>query len=198
MKKKILIGSIIAVALLTLVSFSSVVGYNVVTNTQEEIITDKYEGFTPIALVFQLISKLRDYKDIENAETESDAEFNGIIEKLESFDCGCEDDNPELSEQFDTIIMNNEELSNRIYTLHEMNLKSEEPEFFPVICDILFSLVVYVMNDIMYGNWIPYIKNLIENGNDILASLTFLWLQFSLAIVFVPYYFLCVEMPIKI
>jgi hypothetical protein len=36
MKKKILIGSIIAVSLLTLVSFSSVVGYNSVKNTQEE------------------------------------------------------------------------------------------------------------------------------------------------------------------
>ena len=36
MKKKILIGCILAVALLTMVSFSSVVGYNSVKNTQEE------------------------------------------------------------------------------------------------------------------------------------------------------------------
>ncbi len=93
MKKKILTGCILAVALLTLVSFSSVVGYNVVKNTQEEIITDEYEDYTPIALVFQLISKLRDYKDIKNVEIESDAELSGIIEKLKSFDCGCEEVN---------------------------------------------------------------------------------------------------------
>ena len=101
MKTKILIGSIIAVALLTLVSFSSVVGYNVVKDTQEEIITDEYEEYTPIALVLQLIFKLRNHKDIENVESEedvleiieSDAELSGIIEKLKSFGCGCEDAN---------------------------------------------------------------------------------------------------------
>jgi len=100
MKKKILIGSIIAVALLTLVSFSSVVGYNSVKDTQEEIIKDEYEGYTPIALVLQLISKLHNHKDIENVETENDvlqiiegdAELNIIVEKLKSFGCGCEDE----------------------------------------------------------------------------------------------------------
>jgi hypothetical protein len=100
MKKKILIGSIIAIAILILISFSSAVGYQTVKNIQEEIIEDEYDGFTPIALVLQLISKLRNHKNINNVETEndvlkiieSDAELNGIIEKLESFDCGCEDE----------------------------------------------------------------------------------------------------------
>jgi hypothetical protein len=53
---------------------------------------------TPIALVFQLISKLRNHKDIENVETEndvlqiieSDEELNSIVEQLSGNDCGCE------------------------------------------------------------------------------------------------------------
>ena len=100
MKTKLIVGSIIAVALLTLVSFSSVVGYSSVKNTQEEIITDEYDSYTQIQLVFQLISKLRNHKDIENVETEndvlqiieSDEELNSIVEQLSVEDCGCEDE----------------------------------------------------------------------------------------------------------
>jgi len=100
MKKKILIGSIIAVALLTLVSFSSVVGYSSVKNTQEEIITSEYDSYTPIQLVFQLIAKLRNHPNIQNVETEddvlriieSDEELNSIIEQLSAYDCGCDDE----------------------------------------------------------------------------------------------------------
>jgi len=64
MNKKIIIGSIIAVVLLTLVSFSSVVGYSSVkSNPSNTIITDEYDSYTPIILVLQLIAKLRnDYK----------------------------------------------------------------------------------------------------------------------------------------
>ena len=104
--KRILIGSIIAVALLTLVSFSSVVGYsNVKSNLSNTIITDEYDNATPIQLVFQLIAKLRNHPNIQNVETEDDVlkiiegdeELNAIVEKLKSFDCGCEDDyKPEL------------------------------------------------------------------------------------------------------
>ena len=97
MQKKILVVSMFAVALLTLVSFSSAVGYNVVKNTQEEIIKDEYEEYTPLALVLQLISKLNNYNDIETENDvlqiiESDAELSDIIENLESFNCGCEDE----------------------------------------------------------------------------------------------------------
>jgi len=82
-----------------------------VKNTQEEIITDEYEGYTPIALVLQLISKLRNHKDIENVENENDLlqiiegdeELNSIYEQLSVEDCGCEDDNPDLEWEF-TII----------------------------------------------------------------------------------------------
>jgi len=106
MNKKIRIGSIIAVVLLTLVSFSSVVGYSIVKNTQDEIITDEYDSYTPIQLVFQLISKLRNHKEIQELVVddevdiqdeiasiiENDEELNTIVERLKSFDCGCEDE----------------------------------------------------------------------------------------------------------
>jgi len=103
MNKKILIGSIIAVVLLTLVSFSSVVGYSSVkSNPSNTIITDESDSYTPIILVLQLIAKLRNHKDIQNIETEDDVlriiegdeELNSIVEQLSGDDCGCEDDNP--------------------------------------------------------------------------------------------------------
>jgi hypothetical protein len=111
MNKKIIIGSILAVTLLTLVSFSSAVGYNVVKNTKEEIFKDEYDGFTPIALIFQLISKLRNHKDIENVETEDDVlqiiegdeELNSIVEQLSNEDCACEDDSSKLESVFPII-----------------------------------------------------------------------------------------------
>jgi len=106
MNKKIIIGSIIAVVLLTLVSFSSVVGYSSVkSNPSNTIITDEYDSYTPIILVLQLIAKLRNHKDIQNVENgndvlqiiEGDEELNAIVEKLKSYDCGCEDEyKPEL------------------------------------------------------------------------------------------------------
>jgi len=100
MNKKILIGSIIAVVLLTLVSFSSVVGYsNVKSNPSNTIITDEYDNPTPIQFVLQLIAKLRNHKEIQNAETEDDVlqiiegdeELNSIYEQLSGNDCDCED-----------------------------------------------------------------------------------------------------------
>jgi hypothetical protein len=75
------------------------------SNPSNTIITDEYDNATPIQLVFQLISKLRNHPNIQNVETEDDVlqiiegdeELNSIVEKLKSFDCGCEDDyKPEL------------------------------------------------------------------------------------------------------
>jgi len=118
MKKKILIGSIIAVALLTLVSFSSVVGYSSVENTQDNIIiTDEYDSYTPIQLVFQLISKLRNNKEIQQLVAddevdiqkeisnivERDDELNNLIEEIKGLDCGCEEDSSELGGSFSFI-----------------------------------------------------------------------------------------------
>jgi len=116
MKKKILICSIIAVVILTLVSFSSVVGYSSVkSNPSITIITDEYDNPTPIVLVLQLIAKLRNHKDIENVESEdellqiieSDAELNSIYEQLSNNDddCGCEDDSSTLEWRFPVICM---------------------------------------------------------------------------------------------
>ena len=53
--KKILIGSILAVSLLTLVSFSSVVGYNSVKSDDD---TSVEENATPIELKVQRIKEL--------------------------------------------------------------------------------------------------------------------------------------------
>jgi len=115
MKKKILIGSIIAVVLLTLVSFSSVVGYSSVkSNPSITIITDEYDSPTPIQLVLQLITKLRNHKDIQNAESEDevlriiegDEELNSIYEQLSADDCDCiseTDSNVELQDKYPVI-----------------------------------------------------------------------------------------------
>jgi len=56
--------------------------------------------YTPIVLVFQLISKLRNHKDIESVETEEDVlriieedeELNNIFEQLSDEDCNCGED----------------------------------------------------------------------------------------------------------
>ena len=62
--------------------------------------TFDYYEYTPIQLVFLLINKLRNYRGVEYVESEEDvmliieedSELNSIVEKLESFDCGCEDE----------------------------------------------------------------------------------------------------------
>ena len=72
--------------------------------------TDKfdYDGYTPIQLVFLLINKVHNYKDIQYIESEedvlqiinSDAELNGIIEELKSYSCGCKEENIEFEWPF--------------------------------------------------------------------------------------------------
>ena len=123
MNKKILIGSILAVALLTLVSFSSVVGYNSVkSNPSNTIITDEYDNATPIQFVLQLITKLRNHKDIQNVETEDDVlriieddeEIKSIYEQISDEDCGCED---------------------------ESTLEGN----FPIICTILYPVFIFAL-----------------------------------------------------
>ena len=66
MKKKILIGSIFAVALLTLVSFSSVVGYNVVKNTQDEIITSEYDFEYCKDYLFETMVEISNNEDVKD------------------------------------------------------------------------------------------------------------------------------------
>jgi len=101
MKKKILSGSLIAVALLVLMSFSP----SITADVNELDIDNQAKGETsptPLVLAFQLINKLRNHPDIQNVETEedvlliieSDEELNSIYEQLSGKDCGCEDDIP--------------------------------------------------------------------------------------------------------
>ena len=66
MKKKILIGSIIAVVLLTLVSFSSVVGYNSVKNTQEEIITSELDFEYCKEYLFETLVEISNNEDVND------------------------------------------------------------------------------------------------------------------------------------
>ena len=103
MKKKILIGSIIAVVILVLMSFSPSITANV---SKPDVDVVEEDVATPIILVLQLITKLRNHKDIQNVETENDvlriiegdAELNSIYEQLSNEEeyCGCEEETTEL------------------------------------------------------------------------------------------------------
>jgi len=68
---------------------------------------------TPIVLVLQLITKLRNHKDIQNVETEDDVlliiengeELNSIYEQLSGNDCGCEEESSVLEWKFPAICL---------------------------------------------------------------------------------------------
>jgi hypothetical protein len=163
MNKKILIGSILAVALLTLVSFSSAVGYNVVKNTKEENITDEWDFEYCKNYLFETLVKIADNEDIRDL-TNSNNEVSLSVEKLDFiYNIGLkmidrlgedkvaeilenvEIDNPEILEQLDTIIMSDEELSERVNTLYDMNSKkvsiADFPDY-PIICFISLILII--------------------------------------------------------
>ena len=180
MNKKILIGSIIAVVLLTLVSFSSVVGYSSVKNTQEEIITSDYDFEYCKDYLFETLVEIADNEDVKdlinsNNQNLFPTNFNqgtlfpfrrntnklsiehlDLLYKMGSMiiDRLGEDkvaeimektsiEKPEFADEIDTIIMGNDELKERIYTLSEMNEEQEILEWnFPVICTILLVLAL--------------------------------------------------------
>jgi len=98
-------GIAVCVILLTIgVAFTSSINANVSKSSLEPVtdIDVIEDDATPIALVLQLINKLRNHKDIENVETEEevlqfiegDAELNSIYEELFVEDCGCDDSTP--------------------------------------------------------------------------------------------------------
>ena len=68
---------------------------------------------TPIVLALQLMTKLRNHKDIQNVETEDDVlriiegdeELNSIYEQLSGNDCDCEEDVTTLEWRFPVICM---------------------------------------------------------------------------------------------
>lgn len=109
MKKKILIGSIIAVVILTLVSFSSVVGYSSVENNPDA---------APIEFELQRIRDLVQTIDLRKIIVNPDAvvdtleeissileeeDVRNYIEKSSDEDCGCEDDSSDFEWFFPVI-----------------------------------------------------------------------------------------------
>jgi len=109
MNKKILIGSIIAVALLTLVSFSSAVGYRSVENNPDA---------TPIEFELQRIRELVQTIDLRKIIVNPDAvvetleevssileeeDVRNYIEKSSEEDCGCGDESSDLEGGFPVI-----------------------------------------------------------------------------------------------
>ena len=93
-------GLAVAVILLFIgVAFAIPINANV-SKSSLDISVEEDATPTPIALVFQLIYKLRNHKDIQNVESEddvlqiigSDEELNSIIERLSVEDCGCENE----------------------------------------------------------------------------------------------------------
>jgi len=183
MKKKILIGSIIAVVLLVLMSFSSVVGYSSVKNTQKEIITSEYDFEYCKDYLFETlveISNNEDVNDLLNSNNQNLFSTNSnqrtffpfrrntnkltvekldllyniglklidrlgeekVVELMESISI----DKPEFADEVDTIIMSNDDLKERIYTLNKMNSEEVSIADFmdnPIICGILivFSFI---------------------------------------------------------
>jgi len=96
-------GLAVAVILLFIgVAFTSSINANVSKSSVETIVDVdvKEENATPIVLVLQLITKLRNHKDIESVETEDDVlqiierdeELNSIYEQLSDEDCNCGED----------------------------------------------------------------------------------------------------------
>jgi len=110
MKKRALFISVISATILVLVCIAPSINANV-----DELFVEALpkEEATPIEMVFQLIDKLRNHKDIKNVESEddviriieSDEELNSIYEQLSGNDCGCEDDSSTLEWRFPVICM---------------------------------------------------------------------------------------------
>ena len=96
-------GLAVAVILLFIgVAFTSSINANVSKSSVElssdiDVIED---DATPIVLVLQLMTKLRNHPNIQNVETEDDVlriiegdeELNSIVEQLSAYDCGCDDE----------------------------------------------------------------------------------------------------------
>jgi len=230
MKKKILIGSIIAVALLTLVSFSSVVGYSSVKNTQEEIITDEWDFEYCKDYLFETfveISNNEDVKDLTNSNNQNLFPSNPnhrllmpfrrntnkvslSVEKLDLvYNMGIklidrlgEDkvaeimetrsiDKPEFADELDTIVMGNDDLKERIYTLNEMNKKFSDN---PIICIILLVLEFFVFLSAVLPIFFYTILSPIGLGFifDVIAYILSGFLEFLLG---VSVYFGCIGIP---
>jgi len=182
MKKKILAGSIIAVVILIMMSFSSVVGVQSVKNNPDNVITDELDFEYCKEYLFETIVEIADNpeaKELINSNnhnlfsTNSDFRHNlmfplrrntnklsvehldllynmglklidrlgeeKVLELIESIEIA----NPEVYEKLNEMIYNNEEFTDRIANLHQMNIKLESDDGInpviwerPIICFI--------------------------------------------------------------
>lgn len=116
MKKKTLFVSVLAAIILILVSIAPSINADV-SKPDIDVVEENVTP-TPIALVLQLITKLRNHKDIQQLEEnidsvenvedeilriiESNEELNIIFEQLSGNDedCGCEDETTDLDFPF--------------------------------------------------------------------------------------------------
>jgi len=171
---------------LTLVSFSSVVGYNSVKNIQEEIITDEWDFEYCKDFLFETIVEISNNEDVNDLTNSNNQNLfptnsnhrnlfpfrrntNKISLSVEHLDLlynmglriidrlGEEKvaeimetrsiDKSEFADEFDTIIMGNGDLKDRIYTLNEMNAKSDtlEQGSNPIICVLISIIFLPVM-----------------------------------------------------
>jgi hypothetical protein len=170
MKKKILIGSILAVALLTLVSFSSVVGYQSVVSDLDISVEENNE------VVYQ---------------EESSEEDCGCEEKAEELMERISIDKKEYADELDIILKNDDELRERIYTLYKMyNEDISIPlgwEDTPIICLMIAAMLGSSM---MMGMTVVYIYNLLnENGYQNISNLILIiYYSFFIPILMIPVY----------
>ena len=227
MNKKILIGSILAVVLLTLVSFSSVVGYSSVkSNPSNTIITDEWDFEYCKDYLFETlveISNNEDVNDLINSNNQNlfpsnsnhrtlfpfrkntnklSVEHLDLLYKMGSMiiDRLGEDkvaeimetrsiDKPEFADELDTIIMNDDELADRIYTLNRMNgeeVSIADFEKTPIICFILgiislVTLFIYLPSALLLEILESFVPQL-----PIFMSLPFLFLYLFIFVLFTP------------
>ena len=200
MNKKIFLWIICAIALITLVDLSNVVGYQTVKQSQEELIQSDFE-YCKEYLFETIIQILKnpDIKDMINSNYKPQRTImpfrrNNMDLKLEHLELlynmglkmldklgrdkieelmeNKDIEKPDIIKKMDTIIMDNDELRERIYTLNEMNVKSETLDWeFPVLCIItaimiiFFDNIIYPIRDKFYNYFIlkgePFIANLI-------------------------------------
>ena len=102
MNKKMVSGCILSTTLLILLSIAPTIYADIDTisiDIKPDSDTYDYDGYTPIKLVFLLISKLLYHKDIQMVDSvddveqlvEHDAEISGIFGELMSYNFGCEE-----------------------------------------------------------------------------------------------------------
>ena len=157
MKKKILIGSIIAVVIIVLASFSSVVGK--VSSDEEPVELDVKEEYdaTPIELKVQRIKELVQSINLQKIIVNPD----GVLETIEEI----------------STIIEEEDVRNYIEKTSEEDCGCEKPNEwgFPIICTTLL-----IMTGSMFILWMLLLILFMIPPNAVLDLLEFLLTPFEL------------------